>query len=107
MPTDPPATATGTQVQILEKQVNEHVKRGTMLLENLKTAYSLIYGQCSDSMRTRLESMQNHVTIEIACDVIGLLENIRTVTYQFQLQQYSALALHEAKCHFYLHTGQE
>jgi hypothetical protein len=32
-------------VRIWEKQVDEHMKRGTMLMENLKTAYSLIYGQ--------------------------------------------------------------
>jgi hypothetical protein len=108
-PTDPPATATHTQVRIWEKQVNEHVKRGTMLSENLKTAYSLIYRQCSDAMRAKLELRPNHVTIENACDAIGLLENIRTVMFQFQSQQYSALALHEAKRRFYLctATGQE
>jgi hypothetical protein len=44
-PTDPSATVTQTEVQIWEKQVDEHVKRGTMLAENLKMAYSLIYGQ--------------------------------------------------------------
>lgn len=53
---DPPADASWTQVQIWLKQVNEHVKRGTMLTENLKMAYSLIYGQCSDAMRVKLES---------------------------------------------------
>jgi hypothetical protein len=40
----------------LKKQVNEHVKRVTMLAENLKTAYSLIYRQCSNAMRAKLES---------------------------------------------------
>jgi hypothetical protein len=73
-------------VWIWEKQVNEHVKRGTMLSENLKTVYSLIYGQCSDAMRAKLESRPNHVTIENACDAIGLLENIHTIMLQFQSQ---------------------
>lgn len=49
-PTDPAGNAMQTQVRIWEKQVDEHVKRCTMLSENLKTAYSLIYGQCSDAL---------------------------------------------------------
>jgi hypothetical protein len=102
VPTDPTATATRTEVRIWEKQVDEHVKRGTMLAENLKTAYSLIYGQCSDAMRAKLESRENHLAIEAVADSIGLLENIRTVMFQFQSQRYAPLALHEAKCHFYL-----
>jgi hypothetical protein len=84
-------------VRIWEKQVDEHVKRETMLEENLKTAYSLIYGQCSDVLRAKLESRPNHATIEGVADSIGLLENIRTVMFQFQSQRYSPLALHEAK----------
>jgi hypothetical protein len=70
-PTDPPATATCTQVRIWEKQVDEHVKRSTMLLENLKMVYSLIYGQCSNAMRAKLESRPYHMTIESTCDAIG------------------------------------
>jgi hypothetical protein len=90
-----------TQVRIWEKQVDEHVKRGTMLTENLKTAYSLIYGQCSDAMRARLESRPDHLAIESAADSIRLLKNIRTVMFHFQLQHYNPLALHEAKSRFY------
>jgi hypothetical protein len=102
VPTDPSATVMRTEVRIWEKQVDEHVKRGTMLAENLKTDYSLIYGQCSDAMRAKLESRENHLVIKAASDSIGLLENIRTVMFQFQSQRYAPLALHEAKYRFYL-----
>jgi hypothetical protein len=101
-PTDPPTGATRTQERIWEKQVDEHVKRGSMLTENLKTAYSLIYRQCSDALHAKFESRPNHAAIEAAADPIGLLENIRTVMFQFQLQRYSPLALHEAKRRFYM-----
>jgi hypothetical protein len=74
-----------------------------MLTENLKTAYLLIYRQCSNVLRAKLESRPDHIAIEGAADSIGLLENIRTVMFQFQSQRYSPLALHKkAKCHFYL-----
>jgi hypothetical protein len=102
VPTDPIATVMQTEVGIWENQVDEHVKRGTMLAKNLKTAYSLIYGQCSNVMHAKLESRENHLAIEVAADSIGLLENIRTIMFQFQSQRYTPLALHEAKHHFYL-----
>jgi predicted RNA-binding protein associated with RNAse of E/G family len=78
--------------------VDKHVKRGTMLSENLDSWSG------SDAMRVKLESRPNHTTIESACDSIGLLKNIRTVMFQFQSQRYSVLALHEAKRRFYLLT---
>jgi hypothetical protein len=71
-PTDPPPNAMHTQVRIWEKQVDEHMKRETMLEENLKTVYSLINGQCSDVLWAKLESRPNHATIEGAADSIGL-----------------------------------
>jgi Zinc knuckle len=100
-PENPLADATQTRVRIWEKEVNEYVKRGILLSENLKTAYSLIYGQCSEAMRAKLESRPNHQAMEASADAIALLENIRTVMFQFQAQCYATLALHEAKRRFY------
>jgi hypothetical protein len=39
--------------------VDELVKRKTYLGENMKTVYSLIWGQCTDVMRQRVEAMSN------------------------------------------------
>jgi hypothetical protein len=104
VPMDLDAMATWTEVQIWEKQVDKHVKRRNMLAKNLKMAYSLIYGQCSNAMQVKLELRANHpLAIKGAADSIGLLENIRTRMFQFQQsQRYTPLALHEAKCCFYL-----
>jgi hypothetical protein len=103
-PTDPPNDATRTRIRIWEKEVDDYVKRGTLLSENLRTAYSLIYRQCSKAMRAKLESRPNHATLEATADSIGLLENIRTVMFQFQAQRYAPLALHEVKRRFYTFT---
>ena len=104
-PMDPLNDATWTWIRIWEKEVDEYVKRGTLLSKNLKTAYSLIYGQHSEAMRAKLESRPNHATLEAMADSIGLLENIRMVMFQVQAQWYAPLALHEAKHHrFYTFT---
>ena len=96
-PEDPPEDATRTAIRMWEKRIDELVKKETVLEENLKTAFSLIYGQCSDELRAKLESREDHAQVEAMSDSLGLLRNIRTVMFQFQSQCYTPLALHEAK----------
>jgi hypothetical protein len=50
MPEDPREDATRTEMRIWEKCVDEYVKQQTVAKENLKSAYSLIWGQCLDLM---------------------------------------------------------
>jgi len=40
-------------LKIWEKEVNEYMAQRNWLKENLKTAYMIIRGQCSDAMRER------------------------------------------------------
>jgi hypothetical protein len=73
-PPDPPPGATRTQIRKWEKHVDELVKRETSLESNLMSAYSVIYGQCSDVMRAKLESRPDFDTIESTSDSLSLLE---------------------------------
>ena len=103
-PADPLEGATRTQVRIWEKDVDEFVKRKNYFNENAKTAYSLVWGQCTDAMRAKLEARNDHVTVAANGDVLGLLQNIKDATFNFQNQKYKPHALHEAKRRFYLST---
>lgn len=67
-PPDPPPSATRTQIRKWEKHVDELVKRETSLESNLMSAYSIIYGQCSDVMRAKLESRPGFDTMESTSD---------------------------------------
>ena len=49
----------------------------------------------------KLESRPDYKGIKATADPIGLLENIKVVMYQFQVERYGPLALHEAKRHYY------
>jgi hypothetical protein len=49
-PEDPPNNASCTEIRIWEKSVDEFVTRKTILQENIKKTYSLIWGQCLDVM---------------------------------------------------------
>jgi hypothetical protein len=57
----------------------DNVKK-TIAKENLKTAYSLIWGQCSDPMRQRLESTDDFQLIAGNGDAIEPLKMIKNIT---------------------------
>ena len=69
------------------------------LTRNLKSAYVLIYGWCSDTLWVKLESRPDYDMNKAAADLISLLEIIKVIMYQFQAGWYGLLALHEAKQH--------
>lgn len=101
-PSDPPEDATRTQLRIWEKKVDEFVKRETYLDENLKTLYSLVWGQCTDIMRQMIESLEGFEKMSVTGDGIGLLKAIKDIVFNFQSQKYLPHALHESAHRFYL-----
>jgi hypothetical protein len=102
VPRDPPDNATKTELRIWEKKVDEFVKRETYLDENLKTIYSLVWGQCTDIMRQKVESLETFEAMSSTYDGIGLLKAIKDVVFNFQSQKYLPHALHESTRRFYL-----
>jgi hypothetical protein len=100
-PDNPPEDADRTDIRIWEKSVDDYVKRKTKLSENNKTAYSLIWGQCSDVMRQRVESTPEFTTIAQNGEAIELLKIIKDISYNYQIQKYAPQALYEAKKRFY------
>jgi hypothetical protein len=76
MPDDPPDDANRTIVKICEKEVDEFIKRRSAMRENIKTLYSLVWGQCSENMRSRVEASPGYRVIADSLDGIGLLRSI-------------------------------
>jgi Zinc knuckle len=100
-PVDPPANATLSEKRLWEKRCDEFVKQETAYKQNMKAAYMIVWGQCSDAMRAKLEARDNHGAIKQAKDVLGLLRNIKDATFSFQGQKNMIHALHEARRRFY------
>jgi hypothetical protein len=100
-PEDPPEKASATKKRIWEKQVDAYVLRQTHIEEHIKSLYSLVWGQCTDIMRQKLEAFKGFDDISSAGDGIRLLEAIKTLTYNYQSQKYLPHAIHETKRRFY------
>jgi Reverse transcriptase (RNA-dependent DNA polymerase) len=101
MPEDVAEGASKTMMRVWEKQVDEYVRRTTTYRENMKSAYNIIWGQCSEILRAKLEAKANHNNIRKSKNSIELLKNIKDVTHSFSGQKFKAHALHEAKRRFY------
>jgi hypothetical protein len=100
-PADTPAEANRTELKIWGKRVDKFVRRETQLEENMKTAYTLVWGQCSDMMRQRIETYNVYSEISTTGDVIALLKIIKGINFNFQSQKHVPVSLHEAKKSLY------
>ena len=101
-PTYPGDSATKPLLKIWEKEIDEHMKIKNNYAQNMKSAYNLIWGQCSDALRTKLEAISTHEKIASDANCIGLLLNIKDVSYNYQSQKLKRQAQHEAKRRFYV-----
>jgi hypothetical protein len=61
----------------------------------------VVWGQCNEAMRAKLESRDTHETVAIAGNVLGLLKKIKDAEISFQSEKYKVHALYEAKRRFY------
>jgi hypothetical protein len=72
------------------------VKRDVRLTENCEKLYSLIVGQCTEYMTSKLEILLDYDLFNDAVDVVALIKAIEGLTYQFESQRYHSQALHKA-----------
>ena len=77
------------------------MKREGILDENLQKAYSLIFGQCTKLLKSKLKSSVNWDAMSSTYDMFALLEAIKTIIYKFKDQKYLPISLHNAKTNFY------
>ena len=77
------------------------MKRKMMLETNMRKAYSLVWGQCSDVMREKLEALSTFKKIHEDYDVLSLLKEIKTINFKFEDQKYAFGSIYFANKRFY------
>ena len=103
-PTEYGSSATMTEKRVWEKQVDQYVKKLDQLKENIRTLYSVIWGQCTEAMKAKVESMSDYQGASLYNNGVELLKIIRSVCFNFASQKYLPQAVHEAKRRFYLQS---
>ncbi len=65
---------------IFKGKIDAYIKRKTMLDNNVQKAYSLVLGQCTDLLQSKLKQQTQWATIEQDQDAIALVGLIKTIT---------------------------
>ena len=94
------------EMDIFRQKINSFIKQQNILTANLRKAYSLILGQCTEMMKSKLLTSPRWEAIEMDQDAIAFLELIKDITYQFDNQKYIPLSINNAKLHF-THSGSD
>ena len=103
VPDDPDnITAADRQAEKLhEKRLEMCLKREMILGDNVQKAYSLILGQSTDLLQTKLKQQTEWDMVSSNRDGIELLRLIQQIVFKFEDQKYLPLALYNAKAHLY------
>ena len=102
-PLHPGDSADKTDLRIWEKQVDKYVERMNAYTNNKHALYAIIWGQCSESMQSRLKTVDDFETIDEDRDCLKLLNEIQGITYKFETQRYPYEALWDVLLSFYQH----
>jgi hypothetical protein len=95
-PADPPTGSTAGVTKLWEIELTNFVKRRLKLEDNLHRLYALIWGQCTEHMKDKLEAMPNFEKMDVDQDSVALLKAIKGMTYKFADQKYLPFALADA-----------
>lgn len=87
-PVNPPFSATRTTIRIWDKEVDMYMEIKSTYSENKWAIYAVVIGQCSDSMKTRLNGVDNFATWDNNHDVVLVLREIKAISNQFDSRTY-------------------
>jgi len=72
-----------------------------MLDDNIQKTYSLVIGQCTDLLQSKLKQQAQWAKISKDQDAIALIGLIKTITFKFEDQKSLPLALYLSKANLY------
>ena len=66
--------------RILNKEINIYMKRKSTLYENVQKSYSLVLGQCTDLLKSKLKNSNEWHAASTTNDVLIIIRIIRKIT---------------------------
>jgi hypothetical protein len=87
--------------EIFREEVRMFVKTKAVIESTMKSLYDLIWGQCRESLRSRLRGNSDFATYSVNADSLALLKGIRAEMTGFRTKQYLPHSLDKTMCDFY------
>ena len=93
-----PVTPTSDPMPLLEsiifdKEIDIYMKRRSTLDKNLQKCYSLVIGQCTDLLKSKLKQSHEWHADSTTYDVLILIRIIIIIMFKFEEQKYLPLSL--------------
>ena len=86
---------------IFDKDIDIYMNRRSTQDENVQKCYSLVLGQYTNLLKSKLKQIHEWHAASTTYDVLILIRIIRAITFKLDEQKYLPLALHQAKANFY------
>ena len=80
-----------------EQEFNQLIKRRTELQNNIQNMYNIVWGQCTDVLKAKLEGIANYNNMKTNMDVVALIKAIKKIVFKFEDQRYVPASLYDAK----------
>lgn len=94
--------------KIFDKEIEHYVTRLQAYKSNKCSMYALVWGQCSESMHSKLKSTPAFVKMRDTNDSLELLKTIKGISYKFEAQDNIYMAIDDAKHLYYTYVqGQD
>ena len=106
-PTDAEVNANPTKKDIYELQLKEYIKEGKALKVALKSMWAVIWGQCSTSIRTKLEKRKNIKDLKKNADVVELLKLIQQACMNYEDRHHPCVTICQQFTFFHLFFQKE
>jgi hypothetical protein len=84
---------------IQQEEAKDYVKRARILKSNMSTVFSVIWGQCSDDMKTKLKSTPGFAEATKE-DCTWLLKKIKGISLKFDEMRNAFLSASDARGSF-------
>jgi hypothetical protein len=93
-PTAATTTVDPVDQEIFNEEVRQFVKDKAAITAAMKALYSGAWGQCSEALRSKLQSNPNYNTFSANADSLQLLQAIRSEMTGFKRLHYLAHSVH-------------
>jgi hypothetical protein len=85
-----------------ETSMKTYMKRLDQMDSNTRKIYSIVWGQSSPLMQSKLESLENFEEKNTVCDCVWLLQEIQGITHRFEGTRNVFISLDDAWTNYYI-----
>lgn len=90
---DKEASKSAGRVAMFKREIDQLCDRIQKRNENMEKAYVLVYGQCSEAIKSKLKSLDGFNSMAERHDLLTLLKSIESIMSSYQTQQQQTHAL--------------